>query len=60
MTRSNTSRQPGRVLAVVRHPVGGVRTHIVYTYPLLMQAGYRFTFVIPEGEPNVPFRADVA
>jgi glycosyltransferase involved in cell wall biosynthesis len=54
--RSDPTR---RVLAVVRHPVGGVRTHIVYTYPTLMQAGYRFTFVIPEGEAVAPFRADV-
>ena len=49
-----------RVLAVVRHPVGGVRTHILYTYPILMQAGYRFTFVIPEYEYYAPFRTDVA
>jgi glycosyltransferase involved in cell wall biosynthesis len=49
-----------RVLAIVRHPVGGVRTHILYTYPLLMQAGYRFTFVIPEYEYHAPFVADVA
>lgn len=49
-----------RVLAVVRHPVGGVRTHIVYTYPYLRQAGYRFTFVIPDGEACGPFIDDVA
>jgi glycosyltransferase involved in cell wall biosynthesis len=49
-----------RVLAVVRHPVGGVRTHILYTYPILMQAGYRFTFVVPDYESCAPFRNDVA
>jgi len=49
-----------RVLAVVRHPVGGVRTHIVYTYPLLHQAGYRFTFVIPDHESCDAFQNDVA
>jgi glycosyltransferase involved in cell wall biosynthesis len=49
-----------RVLTIVRHPVGGIRTHILYTYPLLMQAGYRFTFVIPEYEYHAPFCADVA
>ena len=37
-----------RVLAVVRWPVGGIRTHIAYTYPALAEAGYRFTFVLPE------------
>ena len=26
-------RSHRRILAVVRHPVGGVRTHILYTYP---------------------------
>ena len=49
-----------RALVVVRHPVGGVRTHILYTYPILMQAGYRFTFVIPDYEYYGPFCADVA
>jgi glycosyltransferase involved in cell wall biosynthesis len=49
-----------RVLVVVRHPVGGVRTHILYTYPTLLQAGYRFTFVIPESEYHAPFCEDVA
>ncbi len=49
-----------RVLAVVRHPVGGVRTHIVYTYPFLMEAGYRFTFVIPDHEDHASFEDDVA
>jgi glycosyltransferase involved in cell wall biosynthesis len=48
-----------RVLAVVRHPLGGVRTHILYTYPILMDAGYRFTFVVPDNESYPPFRADV-
>jgi len=49
-----------RVLAVVRHPVGGVRTHIIYTYPLLSAAGYRFTFVIPQHESYATFREQVA
>src|SRR5712692_6027683 len=37
----------GRVLVVVRWPVGGIRTHILYNYPTLARAGYRFTFVGP-------------
>ncbi len=49
-----------RVLAVIRHPVGGVRTHVVYTYAILMQAGYRFTFVIPQHESYATFREEVA
>ena len=53
-------RSERRILAVVRHPLGGVRTHILYTYPYLMEAGYRFTFVIPEGPSHAAFRDDVA
>ncbi len=49
-----------RVLAVVRHPVGGVRTHIVYTYRLLLSAGYRFTFVIPAHESSATFIEQVS
>ena len=56
---SKATGQSRRVLVVVRHPVGGVRTHILYTYPILLEAGYRFTFVIPEHEYYAPFCADV-
>lgn len=37
-----------RVLAVVRWPVGGIRTYVRYNYPTLAAAGYRFTFVGPD------------
>jgi glycosyltransferase involved in cell wall biosynthesis len=40
--------QETRVLLVVRWPVGGIRTHLVYNLPPLSQAGYRFTFVVPD------------
>ncbi|MGH9677333.1 MAG: glycosyltransferase, partial [Candidatus Acidiferrum sp.] len=36
-----------RVLAVVRWPVGGIRTHVLYNYFDAAAAGYRFTFVLP-------------
>ena len=36
-----------RVLVVMRWPVSGIRTHILYTYPTLVQRSYRFTFVGP-------------
>jgi glycosyltransferase involved in cell wall biosynthesis len=36
-----------RVLAVVRWPVGGIRTHVLYNYPDAAAEGYRFTFVGP-------------
>jgi glycosyltransferase involved in cell wall biosynthesis len=32
----------------------------VYTYPFLIKAGYRFTFVISDHKANAPFRDDVA
>jgi glycosyltransferase involved in cell wall biosynthesis len=37
-----------RVLVVVRWPVGGIRTHILYNYSLLATHGYRFTFIGPQ------------
>ncbi|HLN31097.1 MAG TPA: glycosyltransferase family 4 protein [Gemmataceae bacterium] len=40
-----------RVLVVIRWPVGGIRTYILYNYPLLIEAGYRFTFLGP-GDPT--------
>ncbi len=39
-----------RVLAVVRWPVGGIRTYMLYNYPALLRAGYRFTFVGPDND----------
>jgi glycosyltransferase involved in cell wall biosynthesis len=39
-----------RVLVVVRWPVGGIRTHILYNYPTLKNLGYEFTFVAPDDE----------
>jgi glycosyltransferase involved in cell wall biosynthesis len=48
-----------RVLAVVRHPVGGIRTYLLYTYPLLAEKGYSFTFVIPAVAEAQSFRREV-
>lgn len=44
------SEEPKRVLAVMRHPLGGIRTYILYNYPTLIDAGYHFTFVAPKSE----------
>jgi glycosyltransferase involved in cell wall biosynthesis len=44
--RSEQSREV-RVLVAVRWPVGGIRTHILYNYPIAAEHGYRFTFVGP-------------
>jgi len=40
--------QEKRVLVVVRWPLGGIRTHILYTFPALQEANYRFTFIGPD------------
>jgi glycosyltransferase involved in cell wall biosynthesis len=60
MNVTSSAERPRRVMAVVRHPVGGVRTHILYSYPILMRVGYRFTFVVPRHEAYTTFCADVA
>jgi glycosyltransferase involved in cell wall biosynthesis len=39
--------------------VGGIRTHILYTYPHLMKSGYRFTFVGPDDDSFGFFRRSV-
>ena len=39
-----------RVLCVMRWPVGGIRTYILYHYRPLLDGGYRFTFVGPDDE----------
>jgi glycosyltransferase involved in cell wall biosynthesis len=49
-----------RILAVVRWPVGGIRTHILYDYPYLLEAGYRFTFVGPDDDSFSDFAGAVA
>jgi glycosyltransferase involved in cell wall biosynthesis len=39
-----------RILCVIRWPVGGIRSYILYNYPKLIEGGYRFTFVGPSNE----------
>jgi glycosyltransferase involved in cell wall biosynthesis len=34
----------------MRWPLGGIRTYLLYTHPALVRAGWRITFVGPEGE----------
>lgn len=50
MIRRSPSNADRRVLAVIRWPVGGIRTYLLYNYPLLMQAGFRFTLVGPDDD----------
>lgn len=39
-----------RVLTVIRHPVGGIRTYLKYTYGNLIKDRYRFTILTVEDE----------
>jgi glycosyltransferase involved in cell wall biosynthesis len=48
-----------RVLTVVRYPLGGIRTYLLYNYPHLVQYGYRFTFVGPADSSFRSFREEV-
>jgi glycosyltransferase involved in cell wall biosynthesis len=41
-------RLSGRVLAVARWPVGGIRTHLLYNYPALAAVGFGVTVVGPD------------
>jgi glycosyltransferase involved in cell wall biosynthesis len=52
-------RQTRRVLAVMRWPVGGIRSYILYNYPTLTEAGYRFTFVGPDDDTLANLGASV-
>jgi len=49
-----------RVLVPVAHPVGGIRTYLIYNLKPLHEAGYRFTFLAPEGEGFDHFKNDTA
>jgi glycosyltransferase involved in cell wall biosynthesis len=59
MTESRRSTAERRVLVVVRYPLGGIRTYILYNYPTLLRAGYRFTFVGPADDTFRTFRKDL-
>ncbi len=43
-----SSVERGRILVVMRWPLGGIRTHILYNAPIVHEHGYRFTFVGPD------------
>jgi glycosyltransferase involved in cell wall biosynthesis len=59
VNRTSKTAESRRVLAVVRHPVGGIRTHLLYTYPHLAAKGYTFTFVLPAIDDTRSFRREV-
>jgi glycosyltransferase involved in cell wall biosynthesis len=45
---ASSSVEKGRILAVMRWPLGGIRTHLLYNAPTAHEQGYRFTFVGPD------------
>ncbi len=56
---SKHCEQTKRVLVVVTHPLGGIRTYLLTNVPRLSEAGYVFTFLAPEGEAFEEFKNDV-
>jgi glycosyltransferase involved in cell wall biosynthesis len=52
--------RPIRLLVVVRHPVGGIRTYFKYTYGRLHPSKYRLTFVMPTDLEGDLLRKDLA
>ena len=55
--RRSSGCEHRRVLTVVRWPVGGIRTHVLYNYPDAVADGYRFTFVGPADDTFDTFAA---
>ena len=48
------------ILSVIRWPLGGIRTYLLYTSPALVAAGWRVTFLGPAGEYMDRFGTEVA
>ena len=48
-----------RVLVVATYPLGGIRTYLLNNAPYLMEGGYVFTFLSPEGVAFDSFKNDV-
>lgn len=49
-----------RILIVAANPLGGIRTYMLYNFRPMQEAGHRFTFVAPAGEPFEIFKRDLA
>lgn len=48
-----------RVLVPVTNPLGGIRTHMLYSFKRLHEAGFRFTFLSAAGAAFDSFKQDV-
>lgn len=59
-SQSRFERDCRRVLCVVRWPLGGIRTYLLYNYPLLVESGFRFTFLGPADDSFRSLRQEMA
>ena len=48
-----------RVLIVVNHPLGGIRTYLLNNLPHIAKSGYVYTLLAPAGEAFTEFKHDV-
>ncbi|MDR1486031.1 MAG: glycosyltransferase family 4 protein [Planctomycetaceae bacterium] len=48
-----------RVLVPVSHPLGGIRTYMLYNFRCIHNSGYRFTFLSQSGSVFDSFKKDV-
>ena len=48
-----------KVLTVIRHPVGGIRTVLKYTYGSMDRSKYEFTLCMPESDEGELLRQDL-
>jgi len=54
------ANQPNRkrIVIVISHLVGGIRTYLLYNIPTLIKYNYRFTFIAPSSEDFDKFKKD--
>jgi glycosyltransferase involved in cell wall biosynthesis len=55
----SSNGQARRVLVVVNHPLGGIRTYLLNNLPHIAKAGYAFTFLAPANDAFEEFKIDV-
>ena len=56
--RPSDEASRGRVLVVVREPLGGIRTYLLYNLRQLVCHGYEFTIIAPKSKPFELFKRD--
>jgi glycosyltransferase involved in cell wall biosynthesis len=56
---ASIARKQTRILCVIRWPVGGIRTYLLYNFSRLADVGYRFTFLGPDDDSFTQFAKEV-